>query len=82
VQQAVLKLQPIASPSSCFPLPPTLCSYEGRCSLPSNFDATYCNALGHAASSLVAAGQTGVMATVSGGGQAGAGQREEAGWPC
>ncbi|KAL4443800.1 hypothetical protein ABPG75_011537 [Micractinium tetrahymenae] len=39
--------------------------YEGRCSLPSNFDATYCNALGQAAAALVAAGQTGLMATVS-----------------
>ncbi|PSC71449.1 pyrophosphate-fructose 6-phosphate 1-phosphotransferase subunit beta 1 [Micractinium conductrix] len=39
--------------------------YEGRCSLPSNFDATYCNALGQAAGCLVAAGQTGLMATVS-----------------
>ncbi|KAL4442021.1 hypothetical protein ABPG77_011282 [Micractinium sp. CCAP 211/92] len=39
--------------------------YEGRCSLPSIFDATYCNALGHAAGALVAAGQTGLMATVS-----------------
>ncbi|PSC71535.1 pyrophosphate-fructose 6-phosphate 1-phosphotransferase subunit beta [Micractinium conductrix] len=39
--------------------------YEGRCSLPSNFDATYCNALGQTAGCLVAAGQTGLMATVS-----------------
>ncbi|PRW56738.1 pyrophosphate--fructose 6-phosphate 1-phosphotransferase subunit beta [Chlorella sorokiniana] len=39
--------------------------YEGRCSLPSNFDATYCNALGQAAGALVAGNQTGVMATVS-----------------
>ena len=40
--------------------------YEGRCSLPSNFDATYCNALGQAAGALVATKQTGVMATVAG----------------
>ncbi|KAI7839309.1 hypothetical protein COHA_007007 [Chlorella ohadii] len=39
--------------------------YEGRCSLPSNFDATYCNALGQAAGALVATKQTGVMATVA-----------------
>ena len=38
--------------------------YEGRCSLPSNFDATYCNALGQAAGALVASGRTGLMATV------------------
>ena len=37
--------------------------YEGRCSLPSNFDATYCNALGQAAGALVASGRTGLMAT-------------------
>ena len=48
--------------SSPLPSPP---SYEGRCSLPSNFDATYCNALGQTAGCLVAAGQTGLMATVS-----------------
>ena len=40
-------------------------SYEGRCSLPSNFDATYCNALGQAAGALLAAGRTGLMATIS-----------------
>ncbi|KAL4442020.1 hypothetical protein ABPG77_011281 [Micractinium sp. CCAP 211/92] len=39
--------------------------YEGRCSLPSNFDATYCNALGQAAGALTSAGQTGIMATLS-----------------
>ena len=39
--------------------------YEGRCSLPSNFDATYCNALGQAAGALVASGQTGLMATIA-----------------
>ena len=56
-----------ASPTPPHPTPLLLspCSYEGRCSLPSNFDATYCNALGQAAGCLVAAGQTGLMATVS-----------------
>jgi diphosphate-dependent phosphofructokinase len=39
--------------------------YEGRCALPSNFDATYCYALGQAAAALTAAGRTGIMATVS-----------------
>lgn len=39
--------------------------YEGRCSLPSNFDATYCYSLGMAAAALAAAGRTGLMATVS-----------------
>eukprot|EP00884_Botryococcus_braunii_P012505 jgi/Botrbrau1/21255/Bobra.39_2s0048.1 len=38
--------------------------YEGRCSLPTNFDATYCAALGYAAGALVALGQSGLMATV------------------
>jgi hypothetical protein len=54
------------------PAPPAHCShsslarsYEGRCSLPSNFDATYCNALGQAAGALLAAGRTGLMATIS-----------------
>jgi len=42
--------------------------YEGRCSLPSNFDATYCNALGQAAGALVASGRTGLMATGEKGG--------------
>ncbi|KAI3428271.1 hypothetical protein D9Q98_006650 [Chlorella vulgaris] len=43
---------------------PHFFGYEGRCSLPSNFDATYCNALGQAAGALVAGGRTGMMATV------------------
>lgn len=38
--------------------------YEGRCSLPTNFDATYTCALGHAAGALVEAGATGLMATI------------------
>ena len=37
-----------------------------RCALPTNFDATYCNALGQAAAALLGAGQTGLMATVHG----------------
>lgn len=39
--------------------------YEGRCSLPSNFDAAYTFALGAAAGALSAARKTGVMAAVS-----------------
>ena len=40
--------------------------YEGRCSLPTNFDATYCAALGYAAGALVMGGKNGLMATCSG----------------
>ena len=39
--------------------------YEGRCSLPSNFDAAYCATLGYVAGVLVADGRTGLMATAS-----------------
>lgn len=39
--------------------------YEGRCGLPTNFDATYCYALGFAASGLLHMGQTGLIASVS-----------------
>ncbi|CAL5223693.1 g6246 [Coccomyxa viridis] len=39
--------------------------YEGRCSMPTNFDATYCATLGYAAGALVAEGKTGLMATAS-----------------
>lgn len=39
--------------------------YEGRCGLPTNFDATYCYALGMAASALLHCGQTGLIASVS-----------------
>ncbi len=35
--------------------------YEGRAGFPSNFDATYCYALGHVATLLIAAGFTGYM---------------------
>uniref|UniRef100_A0A061R021 Pyrophosphate--fructose 6-phosphate 1-phosphotransferase subunit beta n=1 Tax=Tetraselmis sp. GSL018 TaxID=582737 RepID=A0A061R021_9CHLO len=40
--------------------------YEGRCALPSNFDATYCYNLGFTAAALLSRGQTGLMAAVSG----------------
>ena len=36
--------------------------YEGRSCLPTNFDATYCNALGYTAGSLIKYGFTGCMA--------------------
>ena len=39
--------------------------YEGRCALPSNFDATYTFGLGAAAGALLAAGKTGLMAAVT-----------------
>lgn len=44
-------------------LPPSAAA--GRCSLPSNFDTTYCYALGQAAGALARAGRTGLMATIS-----------------
>lgn len=39
-------------------------SYEGRCGLPTNFDATYCYALGYAAGALLHSGRTGLIASV------------------
>ena len=38
--------------------------YEGRCAIPSNFDADYCYSLGRTASWLIAEGKTGYMAIV------------------
>jgi pyrophosphate--fructose-6-phosphate 1-phosphotransferase len=38
--------------------------YEGRCGLPSNFDADYCFTLGFTAGTLLVHGYTGVMAGV------------------
>jgi len=38
--------------------------YEGRCAMPSNFDADYCYALGCSAAQLIANGRTGYMAIV------------------
>lgn len=64
----LLLLPPVLAPSAalCLPLHCRPHSYEGRCSLPSNFDAAYTNALGQAAGALVATCQTGLMATVAG----------------
>ncbi|CAN6902239.1 unnamed protein product [Brassica oleracea] len=39
--------------------------YEGRCGLPTNFDATYCYALGYGAGVLLNSGKTGLISSVS-----------------
>ncbi|RZS14778.1 hypothetical protein BHM03_00046516 [Ensete ventricosum] len=39
--------------------------YEGRCGLPTNFDATYCYALGYAAGALLHSGKTGLISSVT-----------------
>ncbi len=39
--------------------------YEGRCSIPSNFDADYCYSLGYNAAAIIGAGKTAYMSTVS-----------------
>ncbi|XVE51050.1 hypothetical protein DITRI_Ditri02bG0007400 [Diplodiscus trichospermus] len=38
--------------------------YEGRCGLPTNFDASYCYALGYAAGTLLHSGKTGLISSV------------------
>ena len=38
--------------------------YEGRCAIPSNFDADYCYSIGQAAMHLIAAGKSGYMALI------------------
>ncbi|XP_068323623.1 pyrophosphate--fructose 6-phosphate 1-phosphotransferase subunit beta-like [Pyrus communis] len=38
--------------------------YEGRCGLPTNFDSTYCYALGYAAGALLHGGKTGLISSV------------------
>ena len=38
--------------------------YEGRCAIPSNFDANYCYSLGFTAAALIAEGKTGYMTSV------------------
>ena len=39
--------------------------YEGRCSVPSNFDADYCYSLGYNAAAIIGAGKTAYMSYVS-----------------
>ncbi|KAL8140328.1 hypothetical protein V2J09_006349 [Rumex salicifolius] len=39
--------------------------YEGRCGLPTNFDATYCYALGFGAGALLQSGKTGLISSVA-----------------
>ncbi|KAL0428463.1 UNVERIFIED_CONTAM: Pyrophosphate--fructose 6-phosphate 1-phosphotransferase subunit beta [Sesamum latifolium] len=41
-----------------------MCRYEGRCGLPSNFDANYCYTLGYAAGALLHSGKTGLISSV------------------
>ncbi|KAH7576699.1 hypothetical protein JRO89_XS01G0133100 [Xanthoceras sorbifolium] len=41
-----------------------MCSYEGRCGLPTNFDSNYCYALGYAAGALLHSGKTGLISSV------------------
>ncbi|MBA0748629.1 hypothetical protein Gogos_002621, partial [Gossypium gossypioides] len=38
--------------------------YEGRCGLPTNFDASYCYALGYGAAALLHSGKTGLISSV------------------
>ncbi|KAB2637560.1 pyrophosphate--fructose 6-phosphate 1-phosphotransferase subunit beta-like [Pyrus ussuriensis x Pyrus communis] len=38
--------------------------YEERCGLPTNFDSTYCHALGYAAGALLQSGKTGLISSV------------------
>ena len=38
--------------------------YEGRCAMPSNFDADYCYSLGYNAFALISAGLTGYLSSV------------------
>ena len=38
--------------------------YEGRCAMPSNFDADYCYSLGYNAFALIAAGVTGYLSSI------------------
>ncbi|KAL6911460.1 hypothetical protein ACP4OV_000265 [Aristida adscensionis] len=38
--------------------------YEGRCGLPTNFDASYCYALGYGAGALLQGGKTGLISSV------------------
>ncbi|KAL8268077.1 hypothetical protein R6Q59_001875 [Mikania micrantha] len=38
--------------------------YEGRCGLPSNFDSSYCYALGYGAGALLQSGKTGLISSV------------------
>lgn len=38
--------------------------YEGRCAIPSNFDADYCYSLGYTAAVLISEGKTGYMSNV------------------
>ncbi|XP_010244159.1 PREDICTED: pyrophosphate--fructose 6-phosphate 1-phosphotransferase subunit beta [Nelumbo nucifera] len=38
--------------------------YEGRCGLPTNFDSTYCYALGYGAAALLHFGKTGLISSV------------------
>lgn len=64
VSQELKKLKAEGVYTGSFHPQPHFFGYEGRCSLPSNFDAQYCYALGHTAALLIQAGASGYMSAV------------------
>ncbi len=64
VQSELLKRKQMGTYKGEFSPQPLFCGYEGRCSLPSNFDSHYCYTLGHLAAVLVNSKQTGYMACI------------------
>lgn len=61
-QLSILKKQGIAKVK--FSAQNHFFGYEGRCAVPSNFDADYCYSLGRTAAILIADGKSGYMASV------------------
>ncbi|PKA47853.1 Pyrophosphate--fructose 6-phosphate 1-phosphotransferase subunit beta [Apostasia shenzhenica] len=65
VETELVKRKSEGKYAGCFKGQSHFFGYEGRCGLPTNFDATYCYALGYGAAALLQSRKTGLISSIS-----------------